>query len=95
MIIGNLAKDEKKENLYEAEPQRSICRYISTFTQLNLHSVSNFISVNMQMYGMSGELLGPIGVSKDNDLPGWKKDILSKPSVSIRKGLAWVRGLVF
>ena len=46
----------------------------------------------MQMYGMSGEKLGPIGPKADVEAKSssWKEDFLSKPSVSIRKGIAWV-----
>lgn len=46
----------------------------------------------MQMYGMSGEPLGLIGrpESPTEKLPAWKQDILSKPSASVRKGIAWV-----
>ena len=45
---------------------------------------------------MTGEKLGVIGqidatTSKFDDLPQWKKDLLQKPSISVRKGIAWVR----
>ncbi|KAK5213664.1 hypothetical protein LTR41_001244 [Exophiala xenobiotica] len=48
----------------------------------------------MEFYGMTGEKLGVIGQidsskSKFDDLPQWKKDLLQKPSVSVRKGIAW------
>ncbi len=50
----------------------------------------------MEFYGMTGEKLGVIGQidgtkSKFDDLPQWKKDLLQKPSISVRKGIAWVR----
>ena len=50
----------------------------------------------MEFYGMTGEKLGVIGqidatTSKFDDLPQWKKDLLQKPSISVRKGIAWVR----
>lgn len=47
----------------------------------------------MQMYGMSGERLGTIGQEPEGlswKLPAWKQDFLAKPSVSIRRGIAWV-----
>lgn len=45
----------------------------------------------MQMYGMTGEPLGKIGQEPETStLPAWKQEFLSKPSVSIRKGIAWV-----
>lgn len=56
----------------------------------------------MEIYGMTGERLGKIGVKYEtaeekhearqgeDDLPQWKKDFLSKPSISVRKGIAWV-----
>ncbi|KAK5467295.1 hypothetical protein LTS15_000267 [Exophiala xenobiotica] len=48
----------------------------------------------MEFYGMTGEKLGVIGQidaskSKFDDLPQWKKDLLRKPSISVRKGIAW------
>ena len=42
---------------------------------------------------MTGERLGVIGTKEsdsEGDFPQWKKDFLSKPSVSVRKGIAWV-----
>lgn len=42
---------------------------------------------------MTGERLGVIGTKEsdsEGDVPQWKKDFLSKPSVSVRKGIAWV-----
>lgn len=47
-------------------------------------------TINMQMYGMSGEPLGRIGQSQPSKIPAWKKDVLAKPTASIRKGIAWV-----
>ncbi|KAK5074998.1 hypothetical protein LTS08_005424 [Lithohypha guttulata] len=47
----------------------------------------------MQMYGMSGESLGVIGKESGDSsskLPAWKQDFLSKPSASVRRGIAWV-----
>jgi hypothetical protein len=49
----------------------------------------------MEIHGMLGEKLGEIGIrdqkaSPDQDLPQWKKDFISKPSVSSRNGIAWV-----
>jgi len=47
----------------------------------------------MQMYGMSGERLGVIGQEPEGlpgKLPAWKQGFLAKPSVSVRKGIAWV-----
>ena len=46
----------------------------------------------MEMYGMTGERLGTIGQLQPAaaELPGWKKEFLQKPSVSVRKGIAWV-----
>ncbi|RMD41852.1 hypothetical protein DV735_g3296, partial [Chaetothyriales sp. CBS 134920] len=52
----------------------------------------------MEVYGLTGEKLGLIGeVAKDKDtvvaaapaLPEWQRAYLSKPSISIRKGIAW------
>lgn len=43
----------------------------------------------MEMRGMMGERLGVIGQASDQ-LPQWKQDFLSKPSASVRKGIAWV-----
>ncbi|EXJ81028.1 hypothetical protein A1O3_07316 [Capronia epimyces CBS 606.96] len=48
----------------------------------------------MEFYGMTGEKLGTIGQveekgAKGADLPRWKKAFLEKPSISIRKGIAW------
>ncbi|KIX02397.1 uncharacterized protein Z518_08338 [Rhinocladiella mackenziei CBS 650.93] len=48
----------------------------------------------MDFYGMTGEKLGTIGQvegksPRQGNLPQWKKDFLEKPSVSIRKGIAW------
>ncbi|KIV89632.1 hypothetical protein PV10_07018 [Exophiala mesophila] len=51
----------------------------------------------MEFYGMSGERLGTIGQTKPPSpspattavLPQWKKDFLQKPSISVRKGIAW------
>lgn len=42
---------------------------------------------------MTGEKLGTIGqVSEQStELPQWKKSFLKKPSISTRKGVAWVR----
>jgi len=48
----------------------------------------------MEMYGMSGERLGVIGQALGglpSKLPSWKQDFLAKPSVFIRRGIAWVR----
>jgi hypothetical protein len=49
----------------------------------------------MEMYGVTGEKLGVIGKSietapKASELPQWKKDFLEKPSISVRRGIAWV-----
>ena len=46
----------------------------------------------MEMFGLGGERLGKIGTSQEEEVPEWKKTLLSKPSVSKRKGIAWVRG---
>ncbi|EXJ90575.1 hypothetical protein A1O1_03678 [Capronia coronata CBS 617.96] len=44
----------------------------------------------MEFYGMTGEKLGTIGqVGTMTELPRWKKAFLEKPSISIRKGIAW------
>ncbi|RMZ81502.1 hypothetical protein DV738_g2297, partial [Chaetothyriales sp. CBS 135597] len=49
----------------------------------------------MEVYGMTGEKLGMIGEGgKDQDtaaaaLPEWQRAYLSKPSISIRRGIAW------
>lgn len=44
---------------------------------------------------MTGEKLGTIGQVGDGDsklssLPRWKKELLGKQSILIRKGIAWV-----
>ena len=51
---------------------------------------------------MLGERLGPVGNSKGKEqrhiqdesqqqgVPQWKKGFLQKPSISVRKGIAWV-----
>lgn len=44
---------------------------------------------------MTGERLGSIGLPQAPEglpwkLPKWKEDFLAKPSVSIRRGIAWV-----
>ena len=48
----------------------------------------------MEMYGMTGERLGTIGVAEprrsEDHLPQWKREFLSKPSISTRRGIAWV-----
>lgn len=47
----------------------------------------------MEIYGMTGERLGAIGQArgkKQKEIPEWKKNFLQKPSLSIRKGIAWV-----
>ncbi|RMZ83339.1 hypothetical protein DV737_g1674, partial [Chaetothyriales sp. CBS 132003] len=50
----------------------------------------------MEMFGMTGERLGTIGAvekSREDEaeaaLPQWQREFLSKPSVSIRQGIAW------
>lgn len=46
----------------------------------------------MEIYGMTGERLGVIGTEdskSEKRLPQWKQDFLSKPSVSVRRGIAW------
>ncbi|OAP59928.1 hypothetical protein AYL99_04930 [Fonsecaea erecta] len=50
----------------------------------------------MEIFGMLGERLGIIGTAdkaKDKaegaELPHWKKQFLQKPSISVRKGIAW------
>lgn len=53
----------------------------------------------MEIYGMLGERLGMIGKAETHDkavpegrsTPDWQKDFLQKPSISTRKGIAWVR----
>ena len=48
----------------------------------------------MKIYGVTGESLGEIGeqaVQQDEEQPEWKRILASTPSVSIRKGIAWVR----
>ena len=47
-------------------------------------------TIDMQMYGMSGEPLGHIGQSEMSKIPAWKRDALAKPTASVRKGIAWV-----
>jgi hypothetical protein len=44
----------------------------------------------MEIYGMTGERLGNIGQAhaEPHGLPQWKHDLLSKPSVSARRGVA-------
>jgi len=46
----------------------------------------------MQMFGVTGEALGTIGVKAEQQErePEWKKLLNAKPSVSIRKGIARV-----
>lgn len=58
----------------------------------------------MEIYGMTGEKLGTIGqvdkgkkdanadvdAVQDAHLPQWKRDFLQKPSISTRRGIAWV-----
>ncbi|KAI1618619.1 hypothetical protein EDD37DRAFT_274523 [Exophiala viscosa] len=45
----------------------------------------------MEFFGMTGEKLGTIGKveGKEQKLPQWKRDLLQKPSISIRDGIAW------
>ncbi|KIW91868.1 uncharacterized protein Z519_07838 [Cladophialophora bantiana CBS 173.52] len=51
----------------------------------------------MEIYGMLGERLGTIGKAEkraedkaeETELPQWKKDLLQKPSISVRRGIAW------
>jgi hypothetical protein len=46
----------------------------------------------MQIFGVTGESLGTIGAKgEDRQEPQWKRILNAKPSVSIRKGIAWVR----
>ena len=48
----------------------------------------------MQMFGVTGECLGTIGPEGERKQePEWKHVLDAKPSVSVRKGIAWVRGL--
>jgi hypothetical protein len=51
-------------------------------------------AVIMEMYGMTGERLGTIGSPQqeggNDNLPQWKRELLSKPSISVRRGIAWV-----
>lgn len=49
---------------------------------------------------MTGERLGTIGQvegerAKQANLPQWKKEFLEKPSISVRKGIAWVSRVNF
>lgn len=46
----------------------------------------------MQMFGVTGEALGTIGVRAEQQErePEWKKLLNAKPSVSIRRGIARV-----
>ena len=44
----------------------------------------------MEIYGMTGERLGPIGSEGQEPEPEWKRILLSRPSVSVRRGIAWV-----
>lgn len=46
----------------------------------------------MQIFGVTGEALGTIGVEEEEHQqePVWKKILAGKPSVSVRKGIAWV-----
>lgn len=43
---------------------------------------------------MTGEKLGTIGQVEGKGqmehVPRWKKEFLAKPSISVRKGIAWV-----
>jgi hypothetical protein len=51
-------------------------------------------SPQMQIFGVTGESLGTIGAkAEDRQEPQWKRILNAKPSVSIRKGIAWVRNL--
>ena len=72
-------------------------------------SISKFISPNcwnsspyelfaeMEIYGMTGERLGTIGSTEkkpdEANLPQWQRDFLSKPSISVRRGIARVGAL--
>jgi hypothetical protein len=42
----------------------------------------------MEIYGMTGERLGVIGQAPEAQLPPWKRELLAKPSVSARRGIA-------
>lgn len=58
----------------------------------------------MQTYGVTGELLGTTAKDEEsmpgdehelelNEPPAWKRILSSKPSVSVRNGIAWVRNV--
>jgi hypothetical protein len=44
----------------------------------------------MEMYGMTGERLGTIGQSENEEPTEWEQALSSKPSISVRKGYAAV-----
>jgi hypothetical protein len=45
----------------------------------------------MQMFGVTGESLGTIGAQAEvKEQPQWQRLLTAKPSVSVRKGIAWV-----
>ncbi len=49
----------------------------------------------MQIFGVTGEALGSIGTQPESEQvpalePEWKRLLVAKPSVSLRKGIAWV-----
>ena len=46
----------------------------------------------MQIFGVTGEALGTIGAGEveRKQEPEWKAILAGKPSVSVRKGIAWV-----
>lgn len=53
------------------------------------------VARTMEIYGMTGEKLGVIGqvqaeTQQQSDLPQWKLDFLRRPSISVRKSIAWV-----
>ncbi len=57
----------------------------------------------MQIFGVTGESLGSIGTKPEPEpepepvpalQPEWKRLLVAKPSVSLRKGIAWVSNTV-
>jgi hypothetical protein len=52
----------------------------------------------MQIFGVTGESLGTIGVREEpkktepEPEPEWKRMLDARPSVSVRRGIAWVSG---
>jgi hypothetical protein len=97
-ICGLVSHQYIQKNSWQAVMKRTKPQYFrcSKFVTAKVPRYANESQYwTMEIYGMTGERLGEIGIRyqkslQEQDLPQWKKDFMSKPSVSIRDGIAWV-----